>query len=263
METPDNYDVFAHYYEEKYASVVMDIELYTEMARRAGATARILELACGNGRVTLPLIELGFNVTGLDYSEGMLNLARRKVQALSPEMQRRARFVKGDMRDFDFGNEKFDLIFIPLNSFQHLLDHNAQLACLERVHAHLAPMGRFVLTTFNPEEKESYPADGRVELDTTLTASNGNTLQVFFSTTADPSQQLRHYTYFFDEIAPDGTLKRTVANLRLRYTYRFEMELLLDKAGFALEDFYGSYDFEEYGNGSSILVYICRSKGYN
>jgi ubiquinone/menaquinone biosynthesis C-methylase UbiE len=261
METPDNYDVFAHYYDEKYARIVMDIDFYTEMARSAGATARILELACGNGRITLPLLEQGCNVTGLDVSAGMLSIARAKIGKLAPEVQTRARLVQADMRDFDFGGETFDLVFIPLNSFQHLLSQADQFACLAQVHKHLAPMGRFVLTTFNPEDKENYPADGRVELDTTFTAQSGNTIQVFLSTTAESHLQIRRYTYFFDEIGQDGTLKRTLANLRLRYTYRYEMELLLDKAGFVVEDLYGSYDFEEYGSGSGYCIYVCRNKG--
>jgi ubiquinone/menaquinone biosynthesis C-methylase UbiE len=191
----------------------------------------------------------------------MLAIARQKIEALPPEIQPQSRLIKADMRDFDLAGEQFDLIFIPLNSFQHLLSHQDQLACLARVHRHLAPMGRFVFATFNPEDKENYPADGRVELDTSFVAKNGNTVQVFLATTADPARQQRYYSYFFDEIAQDGTLKRTVANLRLRYTYRYEMELLLDRAGFVLEDLYGSYDFEEYGNGSTNLIYICRSKG--
>ncbi len=255
----DSYDSFAEYYEASYASIDMDLDFYTEMVKRVGARANVLELACGSGRVTLPLLEEGYRVTGLDASAKMLEIARRKVVAEGYDKQ--VRLVQDDMRTFDFGGEQFDFIFVPLNSFQHLLTQPDQLACLETTRRHLAPAGLFILSVVNAEDKESYPADGRVELSRQFkNPTNGNQVQVFLSTVAEPQLQVRHYTYFYDEILPDGTVKRTVAEMSLRYSYRYELELLLDKAGFSVEELYGSYDFEDYGAGSSRLIYVCRRK---
>jgi hypothetical protein len=165
------------------------------------------------------------------------------------------------MRAFDFGAEQFDFIFIPLNSFQHLLSQSDQLACLGAVRRHLAPAGLFILSVVNAEDKDSYPADGRVELFRQFkNPDTGNHVQVFLSTVAEPQLQVRHYTYFYDEIQPDGTVKRTLAEMSLRYSYRYELELLLDKSGFAVEELYGSYDFEDYTAGSSRLIFVCRRK---
>jgi hypothetical protein len=46
--------------------------------------------------------------------------------------------------------------------------------------------------------------------------------------------------------------------MSLRYSYRYELELLLDKAGLSVEELYGSYDFEDYGTDSSRLIFVCR-----
>ncbi len=255
-----DYNSFAYYYDLKYQSFTYDLEFYEEMARQSGANARILELACGSGRVTLPLLEAGFNVTGLDLSEKMLEIAREKADQLPPEQRQKARFIQGDMRNFDFGGEQFDLIFIPLNSFQHLLEQDEQLQCLQAIRRHLAPAGRFILTSYNPEEKDNYPADGRVEYDREFTnPATGIVVQCFLTTTAEPSRQVRHHIFYFDEIGSDGTVRRVVARMSLRYSYRFELQLLLEKAGFRVEDFYGSYDFEEFApDNFSFLIYVCR-----
>jgi SAM-dependent methyltransferase len=254
---PEDYDNFAEFYEAKYADVTHDLEFFIEMARRAGANPRILELACGNGRVTLPLLEAGFRVTGMDISEKMLEIARRKV-AEKPALAERAHFLKGDMRNFRL-EEQFDFIFIPLSSFQHLLEQSEQLACLQSIRQHLAPAGLFIVDIYNPETKVNYPADGRVELAKEFTNPlNGNRVQTFLSITADIARQVRQTTFFFDEIFPDGTVRRTVAPLKLRYTYRFEMQLLLEKAGFSIEELYGSHEFDELDEDSDRLIFVCR-----
>ncbi len=259
-ENKDSYAPIARYYDLEYQSVTLDIEFYQEMARRVGANPRLLELACGSGRLVLPLARAGFRVTGLDYSAEMLKLARQRLSQESAAVQGRVQLHQGDMRDFDLApNAQFDLILVALNSFQHLLTQPDQLACLQNIRRHLAPAGLFIVDVYNPEEKENYPADGRLEYNGSFANPNsGGSVQVFLSTTAEPALQLRHYTYFYDETAPDGVLRRSVAELDLRYIYRFEMELLLAAAGFAIEEFYGSHEFDEYGPGSNKLIYVCR-----
>ena len=259
-EDTDAYAPIARYYDLEYQNVTLDIEFYLEMARRVGANPHLLELACGSGRLLLPLARAGFRVTGLDYSAEMLKLARQHVSQESQAVQERVQLHQGDMRDFDLTpNTQFDLIFVALNSFQHLLNQPDQLACLQNIRRQLAPAGLFIVDVYNPEEKENYPADGRLEYNGSFAnPDSGGSVQVFLSTTAEPALQLRHYTYFYDETAPDGTLRRSVTQLDLRYIYRFEMELLLAAAGFAVEEFYGSHDFDEYGPGSNKLIYVCR-----
>ncbi|MDB5078858.1 MAG: hypothetical protein JWP00_782 [Chloroflexi bacterium] len=257
----DNYDRIAYYYDLEYSRNHQGLRFFHEMARRAGTKARILEVACGSGRVSHPLLMAGFKVTGLDLSEEMLKLARKKLEGASEDVRQRARYVQGDMRDLTatLGKEEFDLIFIAINSFQHLRTQADQLACLQSIRKHVAPAGRFIIDVFNPEDKESYPSDGRMEYTgASYNPLNHSQVHTFLSTLAHPAEQKRVYHYFYDETYPDGSVKRTVNRFILRYLYRFELQLLLERAGFSIEDLYGSYDFEEYGEGSPKLLYVCR-----
>lgn len=257
----DNYDRIAHYYDLEYRAKKQDLRFFIEMARRAGSKARILEVACGAGRVSQALLEAGFNVTGLDLSENMLRLAEQKLLDSPEELRQRGRYLRGDMRDLDetLGSEQFDLIFIAINSFLHLRTQADQLACLQSIRQHVAPAGRFIIDVFNPEDKDSFASDGRVEYTGAFyNPLNNSFVHAFVSTLAYPAAQKRVHHYFYDENFQDGTVKRTVNIFNMRYLYRFELQLLLEKAGFSVEDLYGDYDFEEYGEGSPKLIYVCR-----
>ena len=109
----------------------------------------VLELACGTGRLAIPVAERGFRVTGIDYSKAMLKEARQKSAALGVQVE----WIEADMRAFDLG-ETYTLITLPANALGHLLTLGDFEACLGSVRKHLAPGGRFVidplLSTFPP-----------------------------------------------------------------------------------------------------------------
>src|SRR5688500_12257129 len=117
------------------------IAFYAALAQETGGP--VLEIACGTGRVSIPIARLGFAVTGLDIVSGMLELARSKSTGLP------TRWVEGDARTFDLG-EQFRLIFITGNAFQAFLTRADQEALLERVRAHLHDDGLFAFETRNP-----------------------------------------------------------------------------------------------------------------
>lgn len=112
--------------------------------------AKVLELACGTGRIALPLGDKGlaaqtdFRIVGIDSSVEFIERARELLLDRSLAMQEAARFLVDDMRDFDLG-ETFDLILLGFNSFAYLHTLEDRLACLESARRHLGPNGRFVL----------------------------------------------------------------------------------------------------------------------
>lgn len=74
----------------------------------------ILDVATGTGDVAFRLAEIfpRANVTGIDLSEGMLSIARKKLSELSPDFQSRMAFGKGDSLMMPFQNEEFDVITV-------------------------------------------------------------------------------------------------------------------------------------------------------
>ena len=79
------------------------IAFYTALAQETGGP--VLEIACGTGRVSIPIARLGFSVTGLDIIPAMIERACNKSVGLP------MRWIVGDARTFDF-SEQFRLIFL-------------------------------------------------------------------------------------------------------------------------------------------------------
>ena len=75
----------------------------------------------------------------------------------------------------------------------------------------------------------------------------------------DYAAQLQHYTVIYDSIGADGVVHRTSVNMSLRYTFRYEAELVLEKAGFNIEEVYGSYQFDRFGDADERMIFVARA----
>ena len=82
--------------------------------------ARILELCCGTGRLTIPIAKDGYDISGVDITNSMIEQAKVKASQAGLAIE----FIEADMRTLDLP-EKFDLIFIPFNSIHHLYKNDS------------------------------------------------------------------------------------------------------------------------------------------
>ncbi|SOE00866.1 class I SAM-dependent DNA methyltransferase [Caenispirillum bisanense] len=171
----DTYDALvAELYDDILADVPFgDLEVWAEMVRTAEAPA--LELACGTGRVLLPLLARGLAVEGLDVSEAMLAVCRRKAaaQGLAPVLHRAA------MQDFDLGR-RFGAVFCPVASLSLLTADGSQAAVLACAFRHLRPGGVLALAMDDLAESEdvSPPADAPAVLHREARRADGSVVRV-------------------------------------------------------------------------------------
>lgn len=163
-QSPKDYDL-------EHSRPEPDIPFYCGLVRE-WRSARVLELACGNGRVSVPLaIELqawGGELTGLDSSLEMLEDGRAKEASKEPRGNNIS-WVEGDMRHW-VGEKPFDLVFCPCASMSHLLDLEDQIAAWSAAWKNLAPGGRFVVAEQMANlpvlaESQHLPARAVVEID--------------------------------------------------------------------------------------------------
>src|ERR1700751_2444877 len=92
----DAYDAF---YSSSARQIAGDLAFYERIAREVGGP--VLELACGTGRIALPLAKAGLQVTGAGRSEAMLTIARRKLAGPPASVQGRTTLVDQDMSVLD------------------------------------------------------------------------------------------------------------------------------------------------------------------
>ncbi|MFN8498374.1 MAG: class I SAM-dependent methyltransferase [Anaerolineae bacterium] len=258
------YDLYATLYDFEYDDVLDDIPFYRDLAVQSGGPA--LELACGTGRVLIPVAEAGVEVVGLDISRPMLAVAQEKVGLLPPQVQERITLGQGDMRDFDLGVGRFALVYIPFRSFLHLLTVAEQLQALAAIRRSLRPEGRLAMAFFNPRLEYIAPrltARGATTfLEDTYDLLNGERLLQWACTRYDAFTQVARTERMYDRVGADGRLiERTYRQITVRWLYRYEAEHLFIRAGFEIEALYGDFAAGSFDEQSEEQVWVLRPAG--
>jgi SAM-dependent methyltransferase len=248
------------------------VAFYSALAQETGGP--VLEIACGTGRVSIPIARLGLAVTGLDIVPGMLELARGKSAGLP------VRWIEGDARSFDLGGQ-FRLIFLTGNAFQAFLTRPDQEALLERVRAHLHDEGLFAFETRYPQwanlarARRDAPSEGTDRhneglftlLEThqeevpgqTYTDNRGREVSVSRTQVYDPVAQILHWTTYrrWQEAGREQT---RITRIAVRFTFPQELEALLHYNGFSLLRQYGDWDLQPLAAASPSIISVCRKR---
>jgi SAM-dependent methyltransferase len=236
-----------------------DADFYVDLAQKSKGP--VLEVGCGTGRVLLPIVRAGIEIAGLDLSPAMLAVCEQKLAEEPPEVQARVTLHHGDMRDFDLARS-FALAITPFRAFQHLETVEDQRSCLAAIRRHLRPGGQMVLDLFNP----SLPllADERRSEEwgdePGLTMPDGRkVVRQFRIARHDLFGQLQDVEIIYYVTHPDGREERLVHMFPMRYTFRYEAEHLLARAGFEIEALYAGFDRSPYGSQyPGELIFVAR-----
>jgi SAM-dependent methyltransferase len=247
------FDAFARYYDADFGAVEDDIPFYRELARRCGGP--ILEPMCGSGRLLVPLARAGYRLTGVDVSSALLALARAKLTAGG--LLGQVELLEADIRQTAPAGP-FGLVIVALNSFMHLSTATDQLAALGRIHAALRPDGLLALDLFNPDLRALAAYNGELVFDKSFVTSEDARVHKFVAQHADTAAQIIYIHFIYDELDAEGRVRRNVLPFTMRWLYRYELEHLLARAGFALEAVYGSYDLDEYRPESELMLAVAR-----
>lgn len=139
------YHVFAPFYDAVQGDRAQHARYLRSLIKRHAPRARtLLELACGTGSI-LKQLWTHYDVTGLDLSEEMLEIAAEKVPGIP--------LFRGDMRTFDLG-DRFDVVLCVYDSINHLLRFDEWKAVFEGAQRHLNDGGVF-LFDINTQRKLS------------------------------------------------------------------------------------------------------------
>lgn len=248
------YDSFAPFYDLTHEHTD-DVPFYLELARETGSP--VCELACGTGRVLLPLAQEGFDVTGIDLSQAMLDKLQAKLDHKPREVQARVALKCADIREYRF-TQKFKLVFCAFNSFLHLMTTEDQLACLRSVREYLAEDGRLVINIFAPDHKR-LTSRTETEMDVVRDPETGRDMAVTNISKFNLVSQSVEAWEYVDRIGDDGTVKRYSATFTLSWIHNREMHLLLRLAGFEVAAAYGGYDKRPYDYISGIQLFVARA----
>jgi SAM-dependent methyltransferase len=239
------------HYDAQNKGFVEDIPFY--LRQIAGVGDPVLELACGTGRITIPIAEKGFRVTGLDISEAMLSRAKSKATAKGVQVD----WVRADCRSYQL-HKHFAFVFFPFNSITHVHDLESFEACFTCVREHLADSGRFVIDVFNPrlDILNRNPA-GRYPVAQYPDPDGRGTVVITENNIYDTASQINRILWHYN--IGEG-LEEFVVENNMRILYPQELDALLLYNGFTIEAKYGNYDETPFDSTSPKQLVVCRKR---
>jgi SAM-dependent methyltransferase len=224
--------------------------VHLAFARRFGGP--VLELACGSGRLLAPLAQAGFAVTGVDSSTAMLERARQRLNTQGLQ----ARLVEQPLESLALDGA-FRTIVLALDSFGLLTKREDQLHALQAAKQHATHDARLILDLANGNLRGSGEASEELVHDLTMPdPQTGRPITKFVLRRAKPAEQLDELMFFYDEQDERGYLRRSMVELKLRWFTRFELELLLESAGWHVDELYGNYELAPFGPDSDRLLVV-------
>ena len=229
---------------------------------------RVLELACGSGRVAfklaaaLPMAE----IVGVDSSIDMLRQAATAREAAEPSVRDRVSLVEGDMRDWPGTGVPFDAVVIACCSVSHLLTLDDRRRTWATAFRLLRPGGVFMLDVRVPDlamlaEAQRVRPRAFVDLDidaTRRTAGEEARLLRCTATTYEPHLQRADVRLLYDRFEQRTLAERLVTDFASHIYFPSEVELLFLSTGFEIAHQYGDYRFVPFDRMSPYLVTVAR-----
>lgn len=109
-----------------------------------------LDLGCGNGKTVSTLVDLGYRVTGVDFSPEAVGMCRESFPG--------CRFEVADVTSLPFDDASFDYV-TAVHVFEHLEDREASEAARELARV-LRPGGRAFVRSFTPSDMRAGTRSG-------------------------------------------------------------------------------------------------------
>lgn len=228
------YSTIARYYDELMYDVDYAgwVDYILRIFRRYNLRGtKVLDIACGTGIVAGYFAKYRYDITGIDLSEAMLEVAQERVQSKYPQTQ----FIQADMTQFDL-REHFDAVICLYDSLNYLLKESQLQKAYQCAYNHLRPGGLYIFDMNTEFALSQIWGEGTTVRETkNLTSiweseynatTRISTLKLTFFARQDNGYYLRGQETHKETFYPYSTIRR-----------------LLDHAGFAQVDIYEHLEF--------------------
>jgi len=237
-----------NFYDVFNADYNADKKFYLDKIINTGGP--VLEIGCGTGRIFCDALKQGADIYGIDQSELMLDKLKKKI-----DVSEHYRVQAIDALEY-LSENKYKLIIAPFRMFMHLLTIEDQLKFLKNVYENLAENGEYIFNVFNPDlnriqtgDKETLRFEGEY--------MPGRILKFYDSSKPDLLNQCQHVKFRFkwDE---NGKQNEDEFSFPMRYYFRFELQHLVERAGFKSVKMYCDFEYNELNGEIKEFVVVCR-----
>ena len=233
-----------------YTNVDFDIAFFKMLCK---GRRNILELMCGTGRISIPLIDEGIPLTCVDYSEEMLDIFRKKINGSQD-----VKIVCQDICELKL-EEQFDLIIIPSNSISEILDREKRRLAIRRIHEHLTDDGIFFCTLYNPSYRIQQ-ADGSIRYLGKYDLDDNRTMVVTYYNVYSPKWSVISGTQFYEIYKNNRLVEKRCLDIHFSIITKEEICKMAREEGFCLKAVYGDYEPYHYDESSMFMNLLFTKK---
>ena len=242
------YDSWAELYDEVYSFVDYDIAFYVQKHKELGG--KVLEIGCGTGRVTIPMLAAGADITAIDYSQKMLERLESKVGNIDTPME----IILQDVRSLSL-KKKYNLIIFPYRGFQSLLSIEDQINALTSIRKHLEVNGSLIIDLFVPT-RDLFDQNSDIFYHLRdFENDSGRIKSLHHRSRFDHHNQLIHTQLSISESKDEQITSKRYADFTLRYLYPDEARYLFEFCGFKIQEISGDYDGAPYDRDSDETIW--------
>ena len=249
-----DFDQWANLYDRVYDDVTCDIPFYLNEASKINGS--VLELGCGTGRMTIPMAKVGIDVTGVDISPAMICKLREKAASSGAILKSHVM----DMRYLKL-DQIYQLVVVPYRGFQSIMDVKGQEKCLNSIHRHVEHGGKVVIDMFVPSRElfDQYN-DISYQVKEISSCASGVVTTVWHRSNFDRHNQTIETCLKIESIVGGIVKESKYVNFNLKYLYTQEAEYLFKNCGFRVNELYGGFNGEPFGESSTNMVWILESE---
>jgi SAM-dependent methyltransferase len=227
-----------------------DHGFYLRCAAASGAP--VVELGSGSGRLVAALAAAGFDVTGVELSASMAELAHRRIAALAPAVQHRIHLIAADMRTWRSAAQTLGLVVMAGDSLSQLALEHDRVAVLGRCREALRPDGMLAmdLSFFGSGPHRDWGdrrGDGTLFYDGCApdpSSGDGTMVHRFHADALDDRTSTVLRTILCDHVSPSGSVRRVVLWDRHAYIPPDRLTRELQAAGFRTVAVCGGFGLE-------------------
>jgi len=248
MKKPINFDKVADIY-DSYVNVDFDIPFFINETRDYNKD--ILELMCGTGRVSIPLLKVGRKLTCVDYSKEMLAFFEQKIKDKDYLID----LIEMDITKLKL-DRKFGMIILPFHSLSEILTFNEQQKALKCVSDHLEKGGIFILTLQNPEIRLK-KADGKIRLIGEFPIDKMRKMVLISTNQYNSAENIVSGYQFYEIYNSDNILiEKRFLEINFKPIDLDNLKEMISKTEMQIIKIYGDYSYGEFNSKESEFM-IC------
>lgn len=245
----DDYQNWAQHYDlfGDAADFPADEAAFLHTVFQKNEVHRVLDCACGTGPHLLHLAGEGYDICGSDFSDAMLDVCRKNLNAAGVNLP----LKQADFRYLDRAWQgDFDAVLCMTQSIAHMQTDDDLLTAFRSMYSMLRPGGILILT----QGTTHFTLQDRFRFD--LAVNNPRFTRVFSRDIGEQYQTIHILDIWHTET--ENRMEHTPMTLRIVLDDDFRD--FLTRAGFSKIDIYGGFDFSPYDRESSRKLIVAAQR---